>query len=162
MKKHRRKSIEGPFYPWLTEMGESQAMKLLRRNSDAVNVLTMFMTKFSLPNEGKNLSVTYAEVKGIMAPATFIKAKWWCMALGFLHCSKFGRLERNASIYELSTKWRHLSSRPEKLARIITLLYRHDRVSRIPIEKICTRQDIAPTLRKKMIRTKIERQMLGQ
>jgi hypothetical protein len=161
-KRPKRGIIDGPFYPWLAEMGNSGAMRMLRKNSDAVNALTLFMTKYTLANNGKNLSVTYDEVKDFMAPATFAKAKFWCMALGFVHCTRFGRLERNASIYELSTKWRHLSNCPEKLGRIITLLHRHDRVARILIGRIRTRREIPPVTRKKMVRTQLEKRMLGQ
>lgn len=143
-------------------MGNSRAMAMLRKNSDAINVLIMFITKYSMQNEGKNLCVTHSETKGFMAPATFAKAKLWCMALGFLHCTRYGRLERNASVYDLTTKWRHLSDCPEKLARIIKLLQRYGRVTRIPIKAIRPRGELTPQNRKHMLRRRIEQEIIRQ
>ena len=165
--KDKRGFIDGLFYPWLVEMGDSAAMKRLRKSAEAVNVFTMFMTKFRRANLGKDLCVTYVEAKPFMSPATFRKAMLWLMAFGFLHCTRPGRLERNASVYDLSTKWRHLSSCPDKLAKIETLLHRHDLVTRISLVRngevnIRCRGELGPELRKKMLRRRIEKAVLGQ
>lgn len=165
MKKNAEKHgfrIKGPFYPWLIEMGNSKAMFRLRKNSDAVNVLTMFIDKFTTNNQGKGLSVTYGEVKGIMSPTTFAKAKLWCMAFGFLHCKRYGRLERKPSIYDLSTKWRHLSGQPEKFGRIEELLKRHERILRTSLSEIKDRNPFSPKARKKKVLNWIEKEILGQ
>jgi hypothetical protein len=165
--KGKKRFIDGFFWPWKIDMGNSAAMKILRKNADAVNVFTMFGNKFSKDNKGKGLCVTYQEAGPFMSPATFRKALFWLMALGFIHCVRAGRLERKASIYDLSEKWRHLSSCPDKLARIEKLLRRHDLIARIPLKRngkvnIRRRGDLNPTLRKKMVRMQIEKAALIQ
>lgn len=162
LKKSKHGFINGPFYPWMIEMGNSQAMRVLRKNANAVNVFSMFISKYSKPNDGKNLSLTYSEIRGIMSPFTFAKAKFWCTALGFLHCTRFGRLERNASLYDLSSKWKHLSNCPEKLGKIEKLLHRYDKVTRIPAAKLHGNPDISAKSRKRMCLRRIEKVVLGQ
>jgi len=136
MRKKGKGKINGPFYPWLIEMGSSLAMNKLRKNSEAINVLTMFISKYTYADEGKNLCATYREARPFMSNSTFAKAKLWCTAFGFLHCTRFGRLERNSSIYRLSGKWRHLSGQPEKLDHIEQLLKRHEEISRTAANNI--------------------------
>lgn len=162
LKKSKRRFIDGPFFPWMIEMGNSQAMRVLRKNANAVNVFSMFISKYSRANDGKNLSLTYSEIRGIMSPFTFAKAKFWCTALGFLHCTRFGRLERNASLYDLSSKWKHLSNCPEKLGKIEKLLNRYDKVTRIPSARIRSKTDISGKSRKRMCLRRIEKVVLGQ
>ena len=143
-------------------MGKSAAMRRLMKNSKAVNALMMFSTKFTRGNDGQGLCVTYGEALDFMSAATFAKAKLWCIAFGFLHCKVFGRLERQASIYDLSTKWKHLSRQPEKLDRIERLLKRHDRVMRLSVSKIHAHGQIPPQTRKRMLLRRIEKQILSQ
>jgi hypothetical protein len=159
--KSRKKRIDGLFFPWLIEMGTSAAMARLRKNSNAVNTLTMFISKYTQSNDGKNLAVTYGETKGIMSPATFACSKLWCCAFGFLHCRKYGRLERHASLYDLSTKWRHLSRQPDKLNRVERLLGRREHVYRIPKSKIKTRNGTHPKMRRRIFLRMIEKRMLS-
>lgn len=143
-------------------MGNSEAMKRLRTNSDAVNAFTLFISKFTMGNGGRGLCVTYGETREFMSAATFAKAKLWCIAFGFLHCKVFGRLERQASIYDLSTKWKHLSRQSEKLDRIERLLKRHDRVKRLSVNMIRAHGQIPPQTRKRMFLRRIEKQILSQ
>jgi len=163
MKKDKSKRINGKFYPWLIEMGNSPAFQRLQNNSDAVNVLTMYINKFSPLNDGKNLCVTYEEAgaKG-MSASTFAKGKLWCTAFGFLHCREFGRLERKPSIYDISTKWRYLSSRPEKLERIEHLLKKHEVILRIQNIKVQDKNSLPAKVRKKMSLRRIEKEILSQ
>jgi len=130
MREKTKRKIDGQFYAWRVEMGNSEAMSRLRKSSAAVNVLMMFISKYTFPNKGKDLCITYREASKYMSASTFAKAKLWCMAFGFLYCTRFGRLERNASLYSLIEKWRYLSSQPEKLSHIEQLLKRHDQLSR--------------------------------
>ena len=164
--KKKKTRISSPFYPWLIEMGDSEAMRRLRKNSDAINVLMMFATKWRTTNAGVNLCVTYKEARPFMSSTTFAKAKFWLCAFGFLYCREYGRLERKRSIYDLIPKWRHLSSQAEKLDRIECLLNRHDRVRRIPIKKIKSKQKsrerISPRARKHAVLWVLEQKIFEQ
>ena len=171
MGKKSRAKINGHFFPWRAEMGNSPAMSRLRKNSEAVNVLSIFITKYTLPNQGKDLCVTYSEARPYMSSSTFSKAKLWCMAFGFLHCTQFGRLERNASRYDLSEKWRHLSQYPEKLDHIERILEQHAQLLRttartIPEERWKAEGDWgtapSPGVWKRQQLRKIEREILHQ
>lgn len=165
MNKKPKRFINGPFYPWLSEMGNSEAMRRLRKSSDAISVLTMFMNKYTKQNDGRNLSITYSEAAPFMSASTFAKAKLRCQAFGFLYCRQYGRLERNASVYDLIGKWQWLSCQPEKLDRIEGLLERHTRTLRIPAAKIKPKkingQAVGGGVRKKGLLRSIEQRMLG-
>ena len=164
-KDNKRSRINGLFYPWLIEMGESEAMCRLRKNSDAVNALTLFITKWRQDNGGRNLCVTYGEARAYMSTSTFAKAKLWCQAFGFIFCSQYGRLERNPSLYDLIGKWRWLSRQSGQLDKIERLLRRHDRILRIPAAKIETRnrkgQEIQGSGRKRTALRFLEQKVLG-
>jgi len=84
----------------------------------AVWVLARFYIKWDgrTRNRG-NLSVTYKEVGQTISSATFIRALWELVGFGFLDVARFGRLERNASLYALSDRWRGLSD-PVKCGEI--------------------------------------------
>jgi len=146
-------------------MGKSEAMCRLRKNSDAVNVLTMFITKYTRQNEGRNLSITYSEAAPFLSASTFAKAKLWCCAFGFLYCREFGRLEHNPSIYDLIKKWEWLSRQPQKLDRIEHLLARHERTLRIRLREIQPRRMLGQTVegkvRKKAMLRVLERRVIG-
>lgn len=164
-KNPKTRFIDGPFYPWLIDMGNSEAMCRLRKSSDAVNVLTMFITKFSKQNNGHNLCITYAQAAPFMSTATFSKAKLRCQGFGFLYCRDYGRLERNASIYDLITKWQWLSRQPKKLDRIEHLLSRHERVLRIRGSTIRARirsgERIEGKVRRKTFLHALEQRVIG-
>jgi hypothetical protein len=160
-KKKSGKRIEGPFYPWLSEMGNSAAMAKLRKDSNAVNVLTMFISQFTQSNDGRNLELPYSAVKGIMSPAIFARSKLRACAFGFLYCREYGRLEHRASRYDLIMKWRHLSRQPEKLDSIEKLLQRRERIYRVPLSKIQSRYEMNPKQRHRMLLRAIEKRMLS-
>lgn len=161
-KKAKARKIDGPFYPWTTEMGASLAMQYLRQNADAVSLFSLFITKFSKRTEGKNISVTYGETRRFMSPHTHRKAALWLMAFGFIHCVREGRLEKLTSIYDLSAKWKSLSSQPDKLARIAGLLQRHEAVRRIPKGRVRVRKGQSVNCRKRVVLRQIEMRVLQQ
>jgi hypothetical protein len=161
-KKTKGRTIDGPFFPWMIDMGNSPAMQRLRANSDAVNLFSMFITKFTKRNEGKDLAVTYRETHGLMSAHTHRKATLWLMAFGFIHCVREGRLEKLTSIYDLSGKWKRLSPQPEKLSRISRLLGRHEAVRRIPKGHVRERRGQTVNCRKRAVLRQIERRTLQQ
>lgn len=101
---------------------------------DAVWALTEFYRKFNGKNR-TNLSLTYEEVKGKISNGTFNNAIWELIGYGFIRVRRFGRLNQNASIYELCDKWEYLSNHPEKLDRNEKHLARLKRTKRIPTPK---------------------------
>ena len=122
-----------PTPPFRTVEGiESPAWKKLSR--DAVWVLMEIYIKFN-GNNRSNLSLTYLEVKGKISNGTFTKAIWELIGYGFIRVRRFGRLNQNASIYELCDKWKYMSDQPEKLDQNEKLLKRLEKTRRIPTPK---------------------------
>lgn len=132
-KKNSNNNAYRPQPPYASVVGiKSLAWGKLSR--DAVWALMEFYRKFNGKNR-KNLSLTYLEVKGKISNGTFNKAIWELIGYGFIHVVRSGRLERNASIYELCDKWEYLSNQPEKLNRNEKLLARLEKVRRKPTPK---------------------------
>jgi hypothetical protein len=107
---------------------ESNAWKCLSR--DAVWVLMEFYKKFNGRNRF-NLSLTYKEVKGKISNGTFNKAIWELVSFGFLDVKRLGRLERNASIYGLSDRWKGFEDHPGRLdvnGKLLSLLNHFSRL----------------------------------
>lgn len=52
-----------------------------------------------------------------MSGVVFVRSIWELIGYGFLDVRRFGRLERNASLYALSDRWRSLND-PEKCGEI--------------------------------------------
>jgi hypothetical protein len=77
-----------------------------------------------------SLSLTDREVKGKIASGTFTKSKWELIGYGFIDVMRFGRLERNCSLYSLSNRWKRLSEKPRKLDKIGKLLARAENDAR--------------------------------
>jgi hypothetical protein len=100
----------------------------------AVWTLLEFYRKFNGYNRS-NLALSYKKVEKKVSPGTFNKSIWELLGFGFLDTVRFGRLERNNSIYALSNRWRRLSNSPEKLKRIEKLLIRAEKVKRINTPK---------------------------
>jgi hypothetical protein len=122
-----------PKAPYASVEGiESPAYEKL--SPHAVWVLLEFYRKFNGFNRS-NLALSYKEVANKMAPATFNKSIWELRGFGFLDTVRFGRLERNNSIYALSKRWKRLSNSPEKLDRIERLLSRAEKAKRINTPK---------------------------
>ncbi|MBE3118440.1 MAG: hypothetical protein IMZ50_06775 [Candidatus Atribacteria bacterium] len=100
---------------------EGVGTELFRRLSPwAVWTLARFYDKFTGKNRA-NLSLTYKEVKDTMSSVVFIRSIWELVGFGFLDILRFGRLERNASLYALSDRWRSLDD-PEKCEKIKSIL----------------------------------------
>lgn len=84
----------------------------MRLSPQAVWILTRFYCKWDGQiRKRTDLSVTYGEVKDTMSTIIFIRAIWECIGFGFIDVFREGRLERNASIYGLSNRWRALNDR---------------------------------------------------
>jgi len=124
----RSKNAYKPRPPFSTVEGvESEAWERLSR--EGVFVLMRFYRKFDGYNR-YDLSLTYKEIKDKMACSLFSKAIWENIGYGFLDVRRFGRLERNCSLYGLSNRWRNLSKVPEKLDKIGTLLAQVEHLKR--------------------------------
>jgi hypothetical protein len=52
-----------------------------------------------------------------MSGAVFMRSIWELIGFGFLDVTRFGRLERNASLYGFSDRWRSLND-PDKCGAI--------------------------------------------
>lgn len=125
-----RKKAYQPRQPFRTVEGmEGAAWEKLSRN--AVFVLMEFYRKFNGYNR-YNLSLTYREVKNKISSRLFSRAVWQLIGFGFLDVRRFGRLERNCSIFGLSNRWRELRDDPGKLHEIEKLLKRIESLKREP------------------------------
>jgi hypothetical protein len=132
-KKHKQSNQSNRAYkpkpPYAAVEGiESPAYEKL--SPHAVWALLEFYRKFNGYNRN-NLALSYKEVKNKVSTGTFNKAIWELQGFGFLDTVRLGRLERNNSIYALSTRWKRLSNSLEKLGRIEKLLTRAEKVKRI-------------------------------
>jgi hypothetical protein len=117
-----------PRRPFRTVEGiESPAWEKL--SPSAVWVLMELYRRFNGKNRG-NLAFPYRDANGKMANATFSNSIWELRGFGFVDVKRFGRLERNNSVYALSDKWRKLSENPKKLDKIERLLKRAEKVAR--------------------------------
>ena len=70
-------------------------------------VLFRFYEKFTGRNRF-DLSLTYGEIHPSMSSGIFNRSIWQLIGFGFLDVRRWGRLERNASLYGLSDRWRRL------------------------------------------------------
>jgi hypothetical protein len=95
----------------------------------AVWVLMRLYAKFNGRNR-YNLSLTYKEVKHEMSSRIFTRSIWQCIGYGFVDPVRFGRLEKNCSLYGLSNRWRKLWHEPEKLENIGSLLREIERLKK--------------------------------
>ena len=97
----------------------------------SIGVLMKFYEKFNGYNR-YNLSLTYKEVKHLLSSLLFSRSLWQCIGFGFLDVRRFGRLERNCSLFGLSNRWRKLSENPEILDAIEKLLKEVEDLKRQP------------------------------
>lgn len=158
-KRHR---IQGGFFPFTNKMAKSSAF--LRLNPIDVYVATKYWGKY-IPDNKNDLCVTNSEVKDKISTATFSKSKLRIRAFGFFYVTRFGRLERNATVFGISGKWENLSEQPDKLGRIERLLNRHEKVKRIPVRKLKIKKsnnpEMTPSLRRKMVLRQIEHKIFN-
>lgn len=90
----------------------------MRLSPCSVWVLTRFYCKWDGKIKNRtNLSLTYKEIRDTMSGVVFLRSIWELIGYGFLDVRRFGRLERNASLYALSSRWRSLND-PEKCGDI--------------------------------------------
>jgi hypothetical protein len=87
----------------------------------SVWVLLRFYKEFNGYNRN-NLSLTYGKVKNIMSSLLFSRSIWQLIGFGFIDVKRFGRLERNCSLFSFSNRWRNLIDDPERCARIQKIL----------------------------------------
>lgn len=97
----------------------SKSWEMLSRN--AVFVLVKFYEKFKGYNR-YDLSLTYGEVRHKMTNRPFADALLELISFGFLDKKRSGRLERQCSIYGLSSRWSRLDQQPIKLDEIKLLV----------------------------------------
>ena len=74
---------------------------------EAVWVLLQFYAKFTGRNR-INLSLTYREARETMSERVFSRAIWQLIGFGFIDVERWGRLERNCTLYGFSDRWRRL------------------------------------------------------
>ncbi len=97
----------------------------------AVWVLMEFYGKFNGYNR-YDLSLTYKEVKNKISSLLFTRCLWQCIGFGFLDVRRFGCLERNCSLFGLSSRWRKLNDDPKTLEKIEKNLKEVDRLLQQP------------------------------
>jgi hypothetical protein len=100
----------------------------------AVWVLMEFYRKFDGYNRS-NLTLSYSEVKIKMANGTFNKSIWELIGYGFIDVIRFGRLERNNSLYALTNRWKSLNEDSRRIKKVEKLLSHLERVKRINTPK---------------------------
>ena len=78
-----------------------------RLSPEAVWVLLKLYAKFNGKNRS-DLSLTYRETKETMCSKVRSRATWQLLGYGFIDVKRWGRLERNCTIFALSDRWRRL------------------------------------------------------
>jgi len=130
---NRQKNAYRPKPPFRSVEGiESLAWGKL--SPHAVWVLMEFYGKFDGFNRS-NLTLSYSEVRTKIANGTFNKAIWELISYGFIDVRRFGRLERNNSIYALTNRWKSLNENSRKIKKVEKLLSHLERVKRINTPK---------------------------
>jgi hypothetical protein len=81
-----------------------------RLSPEAVWVLLKLYAKFN----GKNLSLTYRETKETMCSKVRSRATWQLLGYGFIDVVRWGRLERNCTIFALSDRWRRFCAQEDE------------------------------------------------
>jgi len=128
--KQSEKKAYKPGQPFRTIEGiGTEAFSRLSRN--AVFILVKFYEKFNGYNR-YDLSLTFGEIKNKMSNTLFSRSIWELTGFGFIDVRRFGRLEKNCSLYGLSNRWRKLNNQPEKLDQIQKLLAEIEDLRRQP------------------------------
>ena len=94
-----------------------------RLSPTSIWTLTKLYSKFNGYNRA-NLSLTYREANNTMSSAIFTRSIWQLLAFGFIDVVRWGRLERNCSIFSISDRWRRWQAPDSetKLNKITTIL----------------------------------------
>ena len=82
-----------------------------RLSPEAVWVLLKLYAKFKGKNRS-DLSLTYRETKDTMSARVRSRATWQLLGYGFIDVVRWGRLERNCTIFALTDRW-HRFCAPE-------------------------------------------------
>jgi hypothetical protein len=153
------KRVYRPRPPFRSVEGiESPAWERLSPN--AVWALMELYKRFNGKNRG-SLTLPYREVNGKMANGTLSNSIWELRGYGFVDVKRFGRLERNNSVYALSDKWRKLSENSKKLHKIEKLLKKAEKVGRIVTpKKLSENQKFEFRTRRRQMVRKIRKQIL--
>jgi len=101
--KHERKAYQ-PQKPFKTVEGVGTP-GFNRLDPFAQWVLLKFYEKFTGFNRS-DLSLSYAEVRPAMSGAIFTRSLWQLIGFGFIDVRRWGRLERNCTLFSLSDRWR--------------------------------------------------------
>ena len=156
----RQKNAYRPKPPFRSVEGiESLAWSKL--SPHAVWVLMEFYGKFDGYNRS-NLTLSYSEVRTKMANGTFNKSIWELVGYGFIKVIRFGRLERNNSLYALTNRWKGLNENSRKIKKVEKLLSRLERVKRINTPKsISEEQKSEFRIKRRQMMRKIQNMILG-
>jgi len=100
---------------------------------EAVWVLLQLYSKFTGRNRS-NLSLTYRETRETMSERVFGRAIWQLLGFGFIDVVRWGRLERNCTLYSLSDRWRRLNT-PEAAERRAKIGGTLEEIERLKREK---------------------------
>lgn len=99
----KKKKMAGPFYALYHRMIDSVAWQSLSPTS--TKVFIQLMRKHN-GNNGKDLSLTYSEMKGIVAPATLSKCITELVEHGFIDVIRQGGLQKQCNIFGQSERWK--------------------------------------------------------
>ncbi|MGB9006634.1 MAG: hypothetical protein WCB96_12990 [Candidatus Aminicenantales bacterium] len=102
-----------------------------RLSPTAVWALVRLYSKFNGLNRS-NLSLPYRGVKRIMSPFILTRSIWELLGFGFIDVQRWGRLEKNCSIYSISDRWRRWQGPDSKphLDRIAAVLAEIEKLRR--------------------------------
>lgn len=106
-KKKNKKKIHGQFLPLPYIMIDSPAWQSL--SSNAIKVYIQLMRKCN-GNNDDNLSLTYNEMNGILAPATLRKCLTELVENGFIDLKRQGGLQKQCNIFAKSERWKEYGS----------------------------------------------------
>lgn len=98
-------AVEGPHGVRLLGCGCSGGSIWQMLSPNAVFLFLEFYRKYR-GGDSRNLCVTYKEMAGKLSSGSYSLAIWELLCCGFLDRVKIGRLEREASIYGFSDRWK--------------------------------------------------------
>jgi hypothetical protein len=117
---NERKKAYQPVPPFKTVEGVG-TQPFNRLSPHSVWVLLRFYAKFTGFNRN-DLSLTYGQVKSAMSNLLFSRSIWELIGFGFIDVKRFGRLERNCSIFSFSNRWRSLADDSKRCDAIQAIL----------------------------------------
>lgn len=155
---NRSKKAYRPSKPFKSVEG-ADSLAWRKLSPYAVWVLMELYRKFDGYNRNC-LKLSYSEVNKTISNGTFSKAIWELKGLGFIDVVRPGRLEKNNTIYALTNRWKGLSSKPNKLNKIVKLLKRIEKAKRIKTpEQLSESEKTKFRLKRKRLTNKIRYQI---